>query len=124
MDAGRLDAATATIEFALRVADETRNYVWDPELHRLLGDVELRRGRANAAAAESHYRRAAAVARQAARSLELRACVSIALLAAEPGEQETVDGLSHHCASRCATTATTGPTIALPWTCSAVNRPR
>jgi predicted ATPase len=89
LDAGRIDDAIAACAHGLQVANETQNHFWDAELHRLRGDLELRRAGGTADEALVHYRRALLVARaQRARSLELRAAVSTARVLAEGGRRE------------------------------------
>jgi hypothetical protein len=74
-----LDAdVRATLEPAIARSERCSERFFAPELHRLLGEVELR-ANGNGAAAESAFQRALASARHTgARSLELRALTSLA----------------------------------------------
>ncbi len=68
------------LEEGLGAARETGERWWDAELHRLRGDLLVGRG-AGAHEADAAYRRALEIARaQQAKSLELRAAVSVARL--------------------------------------------
>ena len=71
------DLAHRTLEEALRTANETGERWAEPEIHRLFGDLLIRRGPRAAAVAD--YEQAIAVARgQGSRSFELRATASLA----------------------------------------------
>ena len=75
---GDLQAARAALTEALRSTGSGRPFFYEPELHRLWGELELRSG-AGLEVAEPHFRRGLEVARrQGARSLELRAALSLA----------------------------------------------
>ena len=77
-----LEAAVA--HFARRGSDA----LWEPEVHRLTGDLLLRRNPSAADRAEASYRRAIERARwQEAKSWELRAATSLARLWGEQGRQ-------------------------------------
>jgi predicted ATPase len=67
----------AVVHFECRASDA----IWEPEVHRLMGDLLLRRNPNAPDRAEACYRRAIARARsQEARSWELRAATSLARL--------------------------------------------
>jgi class 3 adenylate cyclase/tetratricopeptide (TPR) repeat protein len=84
IEAGRIDDAIASVKLALDLANETSNHFCDAEIHRLRGDLELRRAGGTVEEAEAFYRRAVEIARaQKARSLELRSAVSLARLLAD-----------------------------------------
>ena len=75
------DSAVARIDEALVSADQATNFVSLPFLHRLRGDILLKRNPPNIAPAEHAYRTAIAIAkRQGARSYELLASLSLAKL--------------------------------------------
>ena len=76
--AGRLDEARRVLDLARAFAEETGERVWDAEIHRLEGAVVADIG-ADIGAAEACFHRALEVARrQGAKSLELRAAISLA----------------------------------------------
>jgi predicted ATPase len=79
--AGDNERALALIDEGLAMADEGGQQVWDAFLHRLRGDILLKRDPANTASAEEAYQAAIAIAkRQGARSYELLASLSLANL--------------------------------------------
>jgi predicted ATPase len=79
LEAGRLDDARCSLREAFALAERNDERFWLAELHRLRGDIDLAQGAA--ASAADGYRHALAVARQqGARSLELRAAISLARL--------------------------------------------
>jgi adenylate cyclase len=83
----RFDAAEAALDEADTVTSETSQRMYEPELHRLRGDLAAGRGPADAAAARTHYDEAIAVARrQGARALELRAATGLARLLLARGD--------------------------------------
>lgn len=72
--AHRVDEAKALLKDALDVARRNDDHGWDPEVHRLCGELSPE-------TAESHFVQAMDLARQTnARSLELRAAISLAKL--------------------------------------------
>jgi predicted ATPase len=78
-DAQYLDAAFTTIEEALSRASETGQRAFDSLLHRVRGDILLKRDPVDPALAEAAYKTAIAVAKeQGARSYELLAALSLA----------------------------------------------
>ena len=75
------DSAFARIDEALVNADQATNFASLPFLHRLRGDILLKRNPPNIAPAEDAYQTAIAVSQQqGARSFELRAALSLAKL--------------------------------------------
>jgi DNA-binding SARP family transcriptional activator/predicted ATPase len=86
--AGGIDAASAAVEAGLAQASPGRRFFFESELHRMAGELLLRRGRHDEG--EVRMRRALELAQgQNARSLELRIAVSMArLLASQSREAE------------------------------------
>jgi predicted ATPase len=79
--AGDADRAVAILDEALATFDRTGHRAFEAELHRIRGEVLLKRDPANPAPAEEALQTAIAVAkRQATRSFELRASLSLAML--------------------------------------------
>jgi predicted ATPase len=75
------DSALTHIDKGLTIAEETGGHYMEPYLHRLRGDILLKRDAADAATAEDAYRTAVAIAKQqGARSYELLASLSLAKL--------------------------------------------
>ncbi len=69
---------------------ETAKEKWcEPEVHRMAGEIALMAAQPDAAAAQTHFTRALAVAReQRAKSWELRAATSLARLRRDHGKQD------------------------------------
>jgi DNA-binding winged helix-turn-helix (wHTH) protein/predicted ATPase len=87
---GRPAEGLSAVTEALMVARQSGQHFWEAELHRLTGvltvQTEASRGR-GAGDGESHFLQAIAVARrQGARSLELRAAMSLSRLWADKGK--------------------------------------
>ena len=79
--AGDPDRAVAILDEALATCDRTGYRAFEAELHRARGEMLLKRDPANPAPAEEAFLTAIAVAkRQATRSFELRAALSLAKL--------------------------------------------
>jgi predicted ATPase len=75
------DSALTLIDQGLTIAEETGGRYMDPYLHRLRGDILLKRDPADPAPADDAYRTAIAIAKQqGARSYELLASLSLARL--------------------------------------------
>ena len=84
--AGDYERALAAIEEGLATAQECGQHVYDAFLHRLRGDILLKRDPANPAPAEDAFLTAIAIAkRQGARSYELLASLSLAKLCLSTG---------------------------------------
>src|SRR5207249_1990126 len=84
---GEPQAGLDALAEALVLADATGERYYEAELHRLKGEFLLRQGAGDEA--EACFREAAAVARrQAAKSLELRAAMSLARLFRTQGRPE------------------------------------
>ena len=79
---GNFDEALTALEAAVAHLERTgSDAVWEPEVHRLIGDLLLRRNPSAPDRAEASYRRAIERARsQEAKSWELRAATSLARL--------------------------------------------
>jgi len=74
--AGRLEEALATLSEALRIANRNEEHWWEPELHRLTGELLWRRG--DQVEAERCFLCALDLARvQQARAMEVRAASSL-----------------------------------------------
>ena len=79
--AGDPDRAVAILDEALATCDRLGYRAFEAELHRVRGDILLKRDPANPAPAEEAFLTAIAVAkRQATRSFELRAALALAKL--------------------------------------------
>jgi tetratricopeptide (TPR) repeat protein len=79
--AGDPKRAIAVLDEGLATADRLGNYTFEAELHRVRGQVLLKRDPTNPAPAEEAFLTAIAVSRQqGARSFELRAALSLAKL--------------------------------------------
>lgn len=73
------ETALSILEHTLAYANDVTDRAWEAELHRQRGELLLALDRARAGEAESSFRRAVEVARrQSAKSLELRAALSLA----------------------------------------------
>ena len=79
--AGDVDRALAILDEALATSERTGHRAFEAELHRVRGEMLLRRESANPAPAEEALRSAIAVAKQqGTRSFELRAALALAKL--------------------------------------------
>ena len=77
------------LEEALTLAGETGERFWEAELYRLKGEFLLARSRESQAQAEASFRQAVERARhQKAKSLELRALISLSRLLQRQGKRE------------------------------------
>jgi predicted ATPase len=81
------EGLAATNEALTVIARRARAFFWEAELHRLHGKLLLRQGSAEAAEASLHAALATAT-RQGARSLELRAAVSLGRAWSQTGRSE------------------------------------
>jgi predicted ATPase len=89
MKTGRLDDGLVALTEALAAADEHENRYYEAEIHRLRGALQLRQNDSKAAEAQSCFQRAVEIARkQSAKSLELRATMSLARLLAKQGRRD------------------------------------
>ena len=90
---GRVDQAWQTIVEAQSVCERTAEHTWDAELHRIAGAILLVKG-ADAGDVEAEYKQAIRTARQqGAKSLELRAALSLARLLIGQGRFAEAGGL-------------------------------
>ena len=88
-EAGRLEDGLSALTEAMAAADEHEIRHYEPEMHRLKGELLLRQDDSNAAEAQSCFQRAIEIARkQSAKSLELRATMSLARLLAKQGRRD------------------------------------
>jgi predicted ATPase len=86
---GESEQGLAVLVEALRQAADTRMGFQEPEMHRLKGEFLLARAPANPADAEASFRQAIDIARrQGAKSLELRAVLSLSRLYQQQGKEE------------------------------------
>jgi class 3 adenylate cyclase/predicted ATPase len=84
---GNTDEALTALEAAVVHFECTGDTLWEPEVHRLMGDLLLRRNPSAPDRAELSYRRAIERARsQEAKSWELRAATSLARLWRDQGK--------------------------------------
>ncbi|MGO4332635.1 adenylate/guanylate cyclase domain-containing protein [Cupriavidus sp. 2TAF22] len=97
---GQTEAGLATLAEALGQADRTGERVYEAELHRLHGELMLmepcpeRAGHISQGEAEASFLRAIALARrQGARSLELRAVMSLSRLWQQQGKKDDASRL-------------------------------
>ena len=88
-DLGHFDEASRSIGEAISVVQTTRETWYEAEIHRIAGEIALRRAEPDAAKAQAYFERALAVARaQQAKSWELRAAMSMARLWRDQGKRD------------------------------------
>jgi predicted ATPase len=81
LGAHHYDQGLIALEEAIAAADKNHDHSHEPDIHRLEGELLLRRDSSNASQAQTCFERAIEVARkQSAKSLELRATMSLAQL--------------------------------------------
>ena len=84
---GRTDDALVTIAEAIAVLEKTRQRCFEADVNRVAGEIVLRSPKEDVAKAQVYFDRALEVARsQKAKSLELRAAMSLARLWREQGK--------------------------------------
>jgi class 3 adenylate cyclase/predicted ATPase len=89
LESGDAENARQTLLDAQTLVEHSDERVWEAELHRLTGDVFLMLGNESSEAIQSQYERALEAARRAgAKSLELRACTSLARLLRTRGRSD------------------------------------
>ena len=94
VDLGQFDDAGGCIGEAIMAVETTTERWWEPEIHRMAGEIELRSPERDAARAQASFEHALQVARtQQARSWELRAAASLARLWREQGRRTEAHGL-------------------------------
>jgi predicted ATPase/class 3 adenylate cyclase len=82
------DEGLTVLEEALSLTDQQASVIWEAELHRLKGELLLTRSAENQVEAEACFHQALAVAQhQEAKSLELRAAMSLARLWQQQGKR-------------------------------------
>jgi predicted ATPase len=92
--AGRAREGLQIIAEALAGAERRGEHLYEPDLYRVQGNLFLLAAPSDEVAAEARFRQAIAVARdQAAKSYELRATVSLALLWQRQGERRRAHDL-------------------------------
>jgi predicted ATPase len=88
-EAGRVEAALATLDAQLAAIEQTGQHWFDAEVHRARGELLLKLQRPDVAAAESAFMRAIEIARgQQTRTFELRAALSLAKLYKTTGRDQ------------------------------------
>ena len=91
---GQVEAGLATVDEALAAAQRTDQRMVEAELYRLRGSVLLRQPRTGPAEVETCFQQALEVARrQEARSLELRAAMSLGRLWQQQGKRQEAHDL-------------------------------
>jgi class 3 adenylate cyclase/predicted ATPase len=91
---GQFDAAWRYIEEAKTILETTKEQWYEAELHRIAGEIALMPSERDAAKAEAHFKQALVIARgQQAKSLELRASLSLARLWRLQGKREEASQL-------------------------------
>jgi predicted ATPase len=88
-ETGRIVYGLSAVTAALAAADEQEFRCYEPEIHRLKGELLLRQDDSKVAEAQSCFERAIEIARkQSAKSWELRATTSLARLLAKQGRRD------------------------------------
>jgi len=83
---GRLDDALDALNEALTVAEQNGDHNWEAEIHRLRGELLLKKEGSSGPEAQRCFERAIEIAqKQSAKSLELRATTSLAPLLTREG---------------------------------------
>jgi predicted ATPase len=91
---GQYEAGFTLLAEALAVANDTGERRWDAELHRLKGELLLARATEHNPEAETCFRQALDIARhQQAKSLELRAAMSLSRLWRQQGKRQAAHDL-------------------------------
>ncbi len=89
METGRLGEGLGALAQALAAANEHEERFYEAEIHRLKGELLLRQDHSKIAEAQSCFQRAIEIARnQSAKSLELRATMSLARLLAKQDHRD------------------------------------
>ena len=88
-DIGQFDEALRCIDEAMAAIDTTKEKWWEAEVNRVAGEIVLKSLAPETAKAETYFEHALAIARkQQAKSLELRAAMSIARLRRDQGKRD------------------------------------
>jgi predicted ATPase len=91
---GQPEAGLAVLTEALTLVETTGERLYEAELHRLRGALLLQQNSANQAEAENFFYQAIVVAqKQSAKSLELRAAISLAKLWYQQGKRQEAHSL-------------------------------
>jgi class 3 adenylate cyclase/predicted ATPase len=91
---GQFDDAWRCIGEAMTAIETTKERVWEAEVHHIAGEITLKSPEPDAARAQAYFEHALAVARiQQAKSLELRAAMSLARLLRDQGKRDAARGL-------------------------------
>jgi class 3 adenylate cyclase/predicted ATPase/tRNA A37 threonylcarbamoyladenosine biosynthesis protein TsaE len=86
-ESGQIDDAWSCIGEAATVVETTKERWWEAEVHRTAGEIALMAPEPNTARAQAYFERALKVARgQQAKSLELRAAMTMARLLRDQGK--------------------------------------
>ena len=86
--AGQIDEGLHVLEEALEAVQTKEEHLYEPEVYRLKGELLLQRSTAQQGEAEQHLQQALAIARrQQAKSLELRAALSLSRLWQQQGKR-------------------------------------
>jgi class 3 adenylate cyclase/predicted ATPase len=94
MQVGQFADASRWTSEAMRVIETTKDAWWEAEIHRTAGEIALLSPEPDAAKTQGYFERALAVARaQQAKSLELRAAMSLARLWRDQGKREEARAL-------------------------------
>jgi predicted ATPase len=89
VELGQFNDAWRRIDEMMTAVQTTKESWWEADLHRIAGEVALKSPEPDAAKAEAYFERALAVARQQkAKSLELRAAMSMARLWRDRGKRQ------------------------------------
>ena len=84
---GEFDKAWHCISEAMATIETSKEIWWEPEIHRVAGEIALKSPEPDTAKAEGYFDRALAIARQQqAKSFELRASMSLARLWRDQGK--------------------------------------
>ena len=85
----RVDDAWRCISEAITAVETTKERWWEPEVHRMAGEIALMLPQRDAVKAQDYFERALAIARQQqAKSWELRAATSLARLWRDQGKPQ------------------------------------
>jgi predicted ATPase len=94
VELGQFNDAWRHIGEMMTAVQTTKDSWWEPDLHRIVGEVALKSPEPDAAKAEAYFERALAVARQQqAKSWELRAAMSMARLWRDQGKRQQAHDL-------------------------------
>ena len=89
LGANHYDQGLSALHEALAAAEKNEDHSHQPDIHRLEGELLLRRNSSNASQAQTCFEQAIEIARkQSAKSLELRATTSLARLLSTQGKRD------------------------------------